>query len=140
VDKREVVLNQCRAILHDENFGGGPLAKHNKLKAILLESNIARTGKLHVKEILVHPQNRSRLGLNPYNAHKNLAKIKKVRGDLALLGQACCVELPPPGHQKRNETILFNEALVASSNNFLAGVFGEERYCSLSTSHCVAGC
>ena len=59
----------------------GPITKFNKVVDMLLQENVAYViDELNVAALMVHPENRSKLGVNPFNVHKVGSYIKKVGG------------------------------------------------------------
>ena len=90
-------------------------------------------------DLLVHPENRGKLPLNPYNCHGNGARIKKAGADPLLLNRSTCFEIHPTNPLKEQQ-MDFNRDVVARSNQTLAAVKGTERYLSVAGSHTAAFC
>ena len=117
-----------------------PLTKFLAIKAKLLETKVGRVDVVHVSDMLCHQSNRGGTGINPYNAHKQLARVHKAGANLSLLNQATCVELHPVGHPQRQQDIDWNKNLVSACKGMLADITGTERFQSLSNGHTTAGC
>ena len=92
-----------------------PLTKFLSIKSKLLELKVGRTDVLHVSDMLCHHSNRGGTGINPYNSHKQLARVHKAGANLSLLNQATCVELHPVGHPQRQLDIDWNKNLVLNA-------------------------
>ena len=103
-------------------------------KLCTLQKNVACT------QFFVHPKNRSRLGLNPYQSHRGAAKILRAGADKAQLLNAFAIELQPEPCPQRDEAIAFNKRITTRSKGLLAGRTGEERYLSVGCGHTVAFC
>ncbi len=84
--------------------------------------------------MLAHPDNRSKLGVNPFNAHRTGGHIKKVGAHIGLLTKAACFEMSP-ADPMRSMQIEFNKRLVLQSDGMLAPVSGGERFLSVSCGH-----
>ena len=93
--------------------------------------------KAESKFFLVHKDNRGGLMLSPHNVHRNAANICKVGADLKQLTNAVCMELPGNG-PLREAHLSANKSLIARSNDLLAPINGEERYCTLGCGHTCA--
>ena len=133
------VRGEVQAVL-DLGSAAGPLTKWNKVLDILKDAKVAYSStNISPQEFLVHPYNRSRLGVNAFTSHRNGAKIKRVGADLAELSKATAFELMPvdPG---RSAQLSFNESLVKKSNGLLAPINAGERYLTVSCSHTVQFC
>ena len=55
---------------------GGSLTKFNRIMAIFASKKITYKAILSVWDVLVHPDNRSGLGLNVFDCHKTLKSVK----------------------------------------------------------------
>ena len=117
----------------------GILTRWNKILQIFLKAKIAFKRVVQIREVLVHPHNRSGLGLNPHNVHETLATIKTTGCDPDHLKKATAFEMAPVG-QSRDEQIKFNQNLVDSAQGLLADLSGDERLLSVACSHFTAGC
>ncbi len=107
---------------------------------MLLEKNIAYTvDEIKACYFLCHPENRSKLGLKPYNAHRNLAHIKRVGADLDMLNKSTAFEISGID-ACRAAQVSFNEQLVKRSNGMLAPITSSERYLTVSIGHAAAIC
>ena len=101
-------------------------------------SNLMYKVKLHTSAVMVHPKNRNGLGLNPYEAHRNLLTIHRIGADRNQLKYAYAFE--KLGGKPGEEQMLFNSKLVAASNGLLAKLDGGERVCSVGCGHTAALC
>ena len=118
---------------------GGSLTKFNKIMNKLWKANIPYRATLSIWDVLVHPENRSGLGLNPFDVHKTLAKVKEIGADKEAVHRACAFEMAPVG-EEREAQIAFNQNLIERASGMLADLRGQERVCSVATSHFTAGC
>ena len=62
-----------------------PVAAWNSIYQLLEKNNLAYTHKLTVDQVLVHPDNRAKLGVNAHQAHKTGSMIFSIGADLAEL-------------------------------------------------------
>ena len=95
---------------------GGSLTKFNRIMAIFASKKITFKANLSIWDVLVHPDNRSGLGLNVFDCHKTLKSVKITGADRRALHRACAFEMAPSGAE-RTQQIEFNEQLIARSNN-----------------------
>lgn len=127
VDKVEEVLAQDATV--------GPITKWSSVLSLLTDAKVAyEVQEVSPSLILVHPDNRSKLGVNPFNAHRVGAYIKRVGGDLRLLAGATAFELSAL-EPLRSQQVAFNKRLVERSSGMLAPVSGGERYLSVGCGH-----
>lgn len=118
----------------------GPLTMWNQIVEVLLQERIAYTvPDVHPSLFMVHPMNRSKLGVNPFNAHRLGARIKKVGADFQELSKATAFEAMPVEPQ-RSSQVAFNQALVDRSSGMLAPLNGGERYLTVGCGHTVQFC
>ena len=89
----------------------GSLSKWNSILKVLKEANISYQVTCKPSELFVHPKNRSGMGLNAFNVHRNLAVISTIGADKEALQKATAFEMWPEG-AKRAEALAFNEGLV----------------------------
>jgi hypothetical protein len=89
------------------------------------------------KLFLCHPDNRGKLGLNAYNAHRNGSVIAKVGANLSELTNSVAFELSSVA-SKRQEQVEFNQTLVEGANGLLAPVNHRERFITVGCSHVTA--
>ena len=80
----QMVLDQVKGIIGDETKGS--ITRWTAVKELLLAEKIAYEIELHPSMLLVHPENRAKLGVNPYNAHRVGAFIKSAGSDLKQFG------------------------------------------------------
>ena len=109
----------------------------NHIVTYLLEEGVAYKLVINCKEILCHPENRCKLGLNHHVVHRNGLHICITGADVEMLVKATLFEIDPaePIHSQVME---FNKRLVQLSNGTLAPVSGRERYMTVSCGHCCA--
>ena len=86
------------------------------------------------EEFLIHPSNRSGLGVNAYNVHRVGAMLKQIGVDPAELEKAVAFERMPTEPMCSSQ-LAFNEKLVSASKGMLAPVSGRERLLSVGTGH-----
>ena len=110
----------------------------NKIIDVLSKAKLVTTRVCKLSELLVHPRNRSGLGVNAFNAHANLAVIKAVGADRKELKKATAFELCPLGDTQQAQ-LAFNHRLVEQSDGLLSPVCGSERLLTVACSHTVAG-
>ena len=131
------VVDRGWAIFEDPTMG--PIMKKNKFEDLLKEDNaIEELDWMHPSKVLVHPSNRTGLGVNAFNAHRNAAMILKVGADLSLL-QAWVIQMSPK-RDVRAKQVAFNQVLIDLSRGLLAPINGDERVLSVSTGHTFAIC
>ena len=94
---------------------------------------------LHPRELFVHPDNRSRLGLNQHNVHRNLRRIALVGADGSKLVGAAAFELSGEPKERERQT-RFNLNLIQQAKGMLAPPTGHERFITVATGHVAAGC
>ena len=76
----QMVINKVKDIICDDTKG--TITRWTAVKELLLAEKIAYEVELHSSMLLVHPENRAKLGVNPHNAHRVGASIKSVGADL----------------------------------------------------------
>ena len=132
------VIDNVQSIIDQPIDNMGVITKWNTILEVL-KDHVYVLEDVSPKYFLVHPDNRSKLGVNPYNAHRTGAYIKKVGADLVLLKKATAFEISPmiPMKMKQFE---FNRKLVQNSCGLLAPVSGTERFVSVSCGHTVQFC
>ena len=113
----------------------------NRILEVLLEHKLAwyRDG-VPVAEVMVHPRNRSGLGINPFHVHSHIKDICAVGCDKEYLLKATAFESGDPGFAEHGAHLGFNQDLVESAAGLLAPLTGHERLASVATSHFTAGC
>ena len=131
-------IEKIQALLSQDEKEVGVLALWRDIEEVLLNCGSACKREIHSDEIMVHPDNRGGLGLNWFNAHRNLRLIKSVGVDLTKLSDATCFEMSM-NKATRHRQIEFNRRLSESSNGYLAPLSGQERYMSVATGHMAAG-
>ena len=116
-----------------------PVAAWNSIYQLLEKNNLAYTHKLTVDQVLVHPDNRAKMGINAHQAHKTGSMIVAIGADLAELTKSTCFEMSTNEATKAAQ-VAFNNNLVTSSDGMIAPVTGRERFLSVSASHTTAFC
>ena len=111
--------------------------KASRAMSALKSAGLAYNAKLKPREILVHVANRGGQMVNPHDVVSKGQQISAVGWDLNKVRQSVAIEMP---HDvgKRRSVIAANEKLSDQRSGMLARPFGEERYCSLSSSHLTA--
>ena len=95
---------------------------------------------LNPKKVLVHPKNRSGLGIHGKNAHENADTVLGMGADRKHASKnSYCFELPPT-RSKRVESFAFNERLAENSEGILAKPFGDETHESVGGGHMCGFC
>jgi hypothetical protein len=126
------IVSEVQALIDSEI---GPITRIGKILDILLKHNIAYVvDDIHPTYLMVHPENRSKLGVNPYNVHKVGSYIRKVGGDMKELANAVAFELSPKPAEKAKQ-VSFNKELMEHSAGMLAPLSGSERYLTVSCGH-----
>ncbi len=101
----------------------GSLTKWNAVQAIFDAQSLLQKHQVRNGQVMVHQKNRSNLGLNPHNVHKNLSVIKQVGADRQHLKKATAFEINPHG-DKYHAQVKFNQDLVNSTDGLLAPLTG----------------
>lgn len=116
----------------------GALTKWNRIEELLLFLKVAyHVEAVKCDEFLVHPHNRGRLGLNPFDVHRIGSNIKRAGADMSLLTKAVAFEVSPLAAVSK-EQFDFNRNLVAMSKGLLAPVNGSERFMTVGCGHTAA--
>ena len=100
----------------------------------LIEGKVAKNLVAEPDEFLIHPQNRSGLGVNAYNVHRVGAMLKQIGVDPSELEKAVAFERMPMDPMRAAQ-VAFNEKLISASKGMLAPLTGSERFCSVGTGH-----
>lgn len=100
----------------------------------LLKDKVAKQIVAEADEFMIHPSNRSGLGVNAYNVHRVGAMLSKIGVDPAELEKAVAFERMPTDPM-RSSQVAFNQKLISSSKGMLAPMTGAERFCSVGTGH-----
>lgn len=113
------LVQEVQALIDRESSDLGPVNAYSQIMEKLKGAKIAYTAEdVSPTLVMVHPDNRGKLGLNAHNVHRNGAMLKKVGADRGLLTKATCFELHPMG-PKRKQQLEYNQALIDSSNGIL---------------------
>ena len=115
----------------------GALTKWNQVLDILVAKNIAYKRQCSMDDLFVHPKNRSGMGLNAFNVHRNLAVIKTVGCDHEHLRKATAFEVSALS-QIRESQLGFNVALIKQADGLLAPATGAEKFLTVACSHTAA--
>ena len=75
------VMVAVDAILAKDTEEVGLLSKWNQVAEVLTDNYFAWHELVHPNQMLCHPSNRGKLGLNAAGAHRVLLRIKTVGGD-----------------------------------------------------------
>ena len=113
------------------------LANIHQILEECLKNGLAYRTILSAVDVLVHPSNRCKLGLNAYNCHHNGANMVKVGADRKELHNAFAIELARQP-KEREAQVAFNQQLVDAANGLLAQVTGNERVASVGCGHMAA--
>lgn len=116
------------------NTSQAPMTRLGGILDLFVKENISYTSELCPDVLLVHPENRSKLGVNPFNVHRTGAYIKKAGADFKELSNAVAFELSP-NTADRDQQISFNKKLVEHSGGMMAPVNGSERFLTVSCGH-----
>ena len=115
-----------------------PIKAYEDICEYLIERGIVENDVLlDFKEILCHPGNRSKTGLNGYNAHQNGDRIVKAGFTQSELNKAAVFEMSIFEPQ-RSEQINANKRFVHMAGGMLAPPWGKEKYMSVGTGHFIA--
>ena len=117
----------------------GALSKWNSIVAILFANKLATKRRCNIDELAVHPENRSRSGVNAFDSHRLVAHLKAVGADTDHLAKSIAWEMFPSGPDM-NEQLEFNIRLVVQSQGLLAPLNGTEKLLTIASSHMAAGC
>ena len=129
------VIEQVKAISEDTSI---PLLSATKqIQSILLEAGLAYRQKMLASCVLVHPSHRSKLGLNPYNVHRNGRMIMQIGCDERQLQNAVLFEISRDATTKAKQ-IAVNQKLIELSGGLLAPLTGMERGLSVGCGHFTA--
>ena len=116
----------------------GPiLSRYEKVMKILKDANMTQTPTILPSQILCHPCNRAKLGLNPFEVHRVGKKVVDVGFSRDELRGAVCIEVHPD-KTVSDEQYAFNAELISHSDGLLAPVSGRETYLSLGGGHMAA--
>ena len=112
---------------------------HERLQDILEElekDKLLEPTHLSVEQILVHPNNRGNLELNPWSVHALGAAVHKTG---AKIPESVAIELSPHAEMKKNQ-IEFNEKFVERADGKFAKVNGTETAMSIGGTRFAAFC
>ena len=116
----------------------GPiLSRMEEVMAILAKENLCTKLVLPASSVLVHPDNRGTLGINPFDCHRLGSEIKALGADLKEVRYAVCIELSRH-RDLRHAQVSYNCDLVAASGGLLAPVTGREKVLSVGGGHLAA--
>lgn len=134
----EAVQEKVKALIACTSLG--PLTKWSMVVDVLIANKMAyKVEHVSCNDLVVHPENRAKLGVNPYNAHRVGSYIKQVGADFAELANATAFELSPMTNI-REKQLEFNKKLIEHSGGMLAPLSGGERYLTVSCGHTAAFC
>ncbi|CAE7223682.1 unnamed protein product [Symbiodinium sp. CCMP2592] len=115
------------------------LERWTEIETILQESRKCYRQVLRPGQVLVHPSNRSGLGLNGAQVHKTGAQVQSVGFSSMELKRSVCMEISTD-RALSQKAFSFNKRQVDMNGGLLAEVRGDERYMSLACSHFTAFC
>ena len=124
----------------DTAHGGevAPLTAYEDVSDILVEEGIAENDVLvMMEEVLVHPKNKSEMGLNGFQTHKNGNDVLVVGFHDHEVKKAAVFQLSP-FEPMRSDQLRFNDLQVERSNGMLAPRFGKETCMSVACGHLFA--
>lgn len=94
------IVEQGEAILRQEGKAVGEI-EAEFIDFLLNVVHVGTYGILHCAEVLVHPENRSGMMVNAFEAHKKGSKVKHVGAKLEKLVEAVCMQMSPdPARRK----------------------------------------
>jgi hypothetical protein len=105
-----------------------------EITSLTRDMNLSYKAIINVDDILCSSANRAGLGLNPYNCHRNGAKIMQVGCDPKQLTNAVSIEMPSDPKRRQFE-FNFNAKLHEIGQGLLAQPSGAERFISLGCCH-----
>ena len=112
----------------------GPITAWKDCLERLFSENVAKNMICMSEEFIIHPKNRSGLGVNAYNVHRVGAMLKKIGVDISELEKAVAFERMPMEPMRSNQ-VAFNEKLISASKGMLAPLTGRELFVSVGTGH-----
>ena len=115
---KEVVEAIDKIVLQDTTQVG-ILTIMTELLDYLSRNNISYSMPVHSDLILVHPENRGRLGINAHNCHRNMKNIVAIGANRKLLNMSVAFELSGKSDDRWLE-IDFNKRLVEGAKGLLA--------------------
>ena len=128
------VLDKLRTFI----FGTEPiLTRWEQCIAFLTEEKLVSEEPIKCTLVLCSPANRSKLGLNAFEAHRTGKKVVDIGFSMEELRGAVCIEMDPDS-SKNADQIAFNVKLVKLSDGMLAAIDGGEKYLSVGGGHMVA--
>jgi hypothetical protein len=122
-------IDKMKATIHGLNTASGKMmgarARWNIGKAALIAAGVGRFEEVHTKDVMCHPKNRSRSGLNFGNIHRVGASIKRTGADMDMLKPAAAFELSQESNMRKAQ-IQWNQNLVDRSQGLMAQLTGKE--------------
>jgi len=100
----------------------------------LSKEKVAKQIVAEADDFIIHPSNRSGLGVNAYNVHRVGAMLRQIGVDPAELEKAVAFERMPTDPMKSSQ-VTFTQKLISSSKGMLAPMTGAERFCTVGTGH-----
>ena len=122
-----------------DNKKVGVLSKWNQILDWLLSAKVAYVRKVQISALSVHTLDRNGLGVNAYNVHSTLDKVRDMGADAGKLRQAAAFELSS-APDERDAQLAFMQKLVDAADGKLAGLSGDERLLTVSSSHFSQAC
>ena len=87
-------VDQGEAILRQDSKPIGEI-EAEFIDFLVNSVHVGSYGILHSAEVLVHPENRSGMMVNAFEAHKKGSKVKHVGAKLEKLVEAVCMQMSP---------------------------------------------
>ena len=88
------IVDQGEAILRQDSKPIGEI-EAEFIDFLVNSVHVGSYGILHSAEVLVHPENRSGMMVNAFEAHKKGSKVKHVGAKLEKLVEAVCMQMSP---------------------------------------------
>ena len=134
------LVAEIQAIIDDARDGKiPPNTAYEDICERLIEKQVVTEEVLTCDKVACHPSNRSGMGLNGYNVHRNGAEVDRVGVDFKELNKAAAFQICPI-EPKKSEQLNWNRELAKSSKGLLAPLTGRETCMSVGTGHWTAWC
>ena len=113
----------------------GPRKVHawEKIKALLLQHNLAYETQCAPKYVCVHQSNRSSFGVDPVRVHEHGATIVRGGFSWSKAADVVALEVPPPPYQA--EVLRLNQDLIDVSDGLLPPLQERPKLASVGGSH-----
>ena len=134
----EKVRSELNGILSEfMNNPDAPIfALRDKAMQLLKSQDLVRTMLFHSRHVAVHMKNRYGDGIIPSHVADLVNDFVKGGFSLVELGAPIACEIPPPGHARHDECLMFVKKVVDESNGLLAPYVDDEiKILSCTKSH-----